>query len=259
MMKGNRKKMKRIMMAAVSVALLSGGCGAKMPELSEEQSKQVAEYAVGLLMKYDTHHESRLLSDVELERELARLEALAQRKAEVAAAEQARQEEIERQKAEAEQALADTPVIEQGESVPAGSYVDEFYGIDGITIRYQGYDVMDSYPPSGAETFFMMNASSGNKLLVLKFRAQNTTAESRELDMFSIMPRFKIGINGGSQRFALSTLLTDDLVNFKGVIEGNESETLVLIAEISEEMANNIESVSVSMQNETSSVTTLLD
>lgn len=259
MMKENRKKMKRIMMAAVSLALLTGGCGSKMPELSEEQSRQVAEYAVGLLMKYDTHHDSRLLNDVELERELARLEALAQRKAEVAAAEQARQEEEARQKAEAEQELADTPVIEQGESVPAGNYIDEFYGIDGFTIRYQGYDIVDTYPPSGAETYFMMNANSGNKLLVLKFQAQNITGEERELDMISIMPRFKIGINGGSQRFALSTLLPDDLVNYKGMIGGNESETLVLMAEISEEMANNIESVSVSMQNETSSVTTLLD
>lgn len=259
MMKGNRKKMKRIMMTAASLTLLLGGCGAKMPNLSEEQNRQVAEYAVGLLMKYDTHHDSRLLNDVELERELARLEALAQRKAEVAAAEQAKQEEKERQKAEADQALADTPVIEQGESVPAGSYVDEFYGIEGITIRYQGYDVVDSYPPSGDETYFMMRANSGNKLLVLRFQAQNMTGEDQELDMISLMPRFKIGINGGSQRFALSTLLPDDLVNFKGVIGGNGSETLVLMAEISEEMANNIESISVSMQNETNSATALLD
>lgn len=243
----------------MGAALLVSGCGAKMPELNEEQSKQVAEYAVGLLMKYDSRHENRLLSDIELEKELARLEALAQRKAELAAAEQARKEEKEREKEKADQELAETPVIGQGESVPSGSYVDEFYGIEGISIRYQGYDIMDSYPPSGDEIYFMMNANGGNKLLVLKFLAQNTTGEEKTLDMISMRPQFKIGVNGGSEKYALATLLEDDLANFRGTLGGNESVTLVIIAEIPQETANSIESISVSMQSETNSAKTLLE
>ena len=243
----------------LGAALLVSGCGANMPELTEEQNKQVAEYAVGLLMKYDSHHENRLLNDTDLEKELARLEALAQRKAELAAAEQARKEEKEKEKEKADQELAETPVIGQGESAPSGSYVDEFYGIEGISIRYQGYDIMDSYPPVNDGIYFMMNANSGNKLLVLKFLAQNTTGEERELDMISLKAQFKIGINGEGERYALATLLEDDMANFKGTLGGNESVTLVIIAEIPQETANNVGSISVSMQNETNSAKTLLE
>lgn len=244
---------------ALSVVLLLSGCGTQMPDLTAEQSRQVAEYAAGLLMKYDTKHASRLLSDAELEKELARLEALAQRKAELAAMDQAVKEEKQKEKEQKEQALAETPVIEQGETEPSGQYIEDFYGLDGITIRYQGYEIADAYPEGGEELYFRMQASTGKKLLVVKFVARNETVEEKTLDMISVMPRFKIGINGEAARYALSTLLLDDLANYRGTLMAGEEITLVLMAEVSDEMAGNISSISLMMQNDSNSATILMN
>lgn len=251
--------MKKSLIILMVTALLLTGCGAKMPNLDEEQSRQVAEYAVGLLMKYDANHESRLLSDAQLEEELARLQNLAERKAEMAAADQKAKEEKEKAKAEKEQQLAETPVVGQDGNVVSGQYVDEFFGIEGITIRYQGYEVKDSYPDEGENLYFMMQAGSGKKLLVLKFKAENTTAEERTLDMITLAPKFKIGINNEASRYAMSTLLSEDMANYRGTLAAAEAVELVLIAEIPEEISDNISNIAVNMQNNENSATTLLD
>ncbi len=250
--------MKKVILV-LSVAMLLSGCGAQMPDLTTEQSRQVAEYAAGLLMKYDTKHASRLLSDAELEKELARLEALAQRKAELKAMDQASEEEKQKEKEQKEQELSETPVVEQGEAGTAGQYIEEFYGIDGITIRYQGYEVTDAYPEAGEELYFRMQASDGKKLVVVKFVAKNESTEEKTLDMISLMPRFKIGMNGETARYALSTLLLDDLANYRGTLAAGDEITLVLVAEVSEEQAGNINSISLIMQNDSNSATILLN
>lgn len=250
--------MKKVILV-LSAAMLLSGCGAKMPDLTEEQSKQVAEYAAGLLMKYDTKHASRILSDEELQKELERLEALAQRKAELEAMDQALEEEKQKEKERKEQKLSETPVIEQGGAEVAGQYIDDFYGIDGIAIRYQGYEVTDAYPEAGEELYFQMQASNGKKLMVVKFAAKNESMEEKTLDMISIMPRFKIGINDETARYALSTLLLNDLSNYQGTLAAGEEITLVLMAEVSEELAGNISSISLMMQNNSNSATILLN
>lgn len=252
------KRMKKIFLV-FAVALILCGCGGEFPDMTEEQSAQVTEYAAGILMKYDTKHESRLLNDVELEKELVRLEALANRKAEIAAMDEALAEEKRKEKEEKEQALADTPVISQGQSGPTGQYVEDFYGLAGVSIRYNGYKVLDAYPDGGEELYFRMQATSGKKLLVIDFAARNNTDSEQTLDMISIMPGFKIGINGEAPQYALSTLLSNDLANYRGTLAAGEEVNLVLVAEVTEEKAANIESISIKMQNDSNSATILMD
>lgn len=242
--------MKKSLIFLMITAFLLSGCGTQMPEMTEQESELVAEYAVGLLMKYNVRHQSRLLNDAQLARELERLENLAAQK-------KAAQTEKERPKEESSQEDVQSDVITK--PAVSGKYIEEFYGIEGISVRYQGYEVADSYPNSGEELYFMMQANSGKKLLVLKFRAQNLTQEDKTMDMISIMPRFKVSVNGERAQYALSTLLSDDLANYKGTIAAGGTKELVLMAEIPEEMADNITSVSVSMQNESGSETILLD
>lgn len=236
-------------------AMFLSGCGAEFPELTEEQSREVAEYAAGLLMKYDEHHDSRILSDAELEKELERLEALFVRKAELAEME----EKLKEEKEEAKKEQNDTTVIMPEESEVKGQYVDEFFGLEGVTIRYRGYHVADSYPENGEDIYFGMQATGGNKLLVIEFVAKNETEAAVSVDMISVAPRFKVGINGESTRFALSTLLMDDLANYRGTLAAGEEVTLVIIAEIPEETAENITNITAIMQKGTNSATILMD
>lgn len=241
----------------ITAALMLSGCGEQVPDMTEEQSAQVAEYAAGLLMKYDEHHESRLLNDAELEKELARLEALYLRKSELLAMDEALEAEKQKEKEEKEQALAETPVITPGEKVEAGQYVEDFYGIEDFTIRYQGYNIVDTYPENG--DYFSVQAEMGKKLLVVNFVAKNNSEAEHTLDMISLMPNMKIGINDEGVQSALSTLLADDIANYRGTLAAGEEVTLVLLAKIDAEKAANIQSITLKMQNGSNSATILMN
>ncbi|MBO7386275.1 MAG: hypothetical protein J6U15_00565, partial [Lachnospiraceae bacterium] len=96
----------KILVATLTFAFSFAGCELDpMPTLTDEERIEVSQYAVGILMKYDSHHKNRLLSDRELEAELTRLKTLADNK--VNAEVYARQSKAlkEKEKEEKKQAL----------------------------------------------------------------------------------------------------------------------------------------------------------
>lgn len=240
-----------------AMALMLSGCGAKVPDMTDEQSKQVAEYAAGLLMKYDSHHESRLLNDVELENELVRLKELASRKAELAAADKALKDELLKEKEDNGQDSYETPVVSQDEISQTAQYIDDFYDINGISIRYRNFSIMDTYPENGE--YFSVQAEMGKKLLVISFVAKNDSESEKLLDMISLMPDMNIRINNDRVHPALSTLLMDDIANYRNTLAAGEEVTLVLLAKIDENEADDITNISIEMQNDQNSATILME
>ena len=109
--------------------------------------------------------------------------------------------------------------------------LDDVVGADGFSFSYEGYELDDSYPDTGEETYFAMDATEGQKLLVLKFLAHNVSGEDRELSMVSSGVRFKITAGGKTQN-ALTTMLLNDFSNFSETIPGNGTQELVLICEV---------------------------
>ena len=60
--------------------------------------------------------------------------------------------------------------VAEEQEVVVERQIEEFYGIDGISISYTGYELKDTYPDaSGDDLVFSMNASAGCKLVVLNF------------------------------------------------------------------------------------------
>ena len=94
--------------------------------------------------------------------------------------------------------------------------------------------------------------------MILQFIAENITTEDKELDMFDKNIRFKISINDGEMKNALSTLLLDDLSSYKEVVPAGTGVALVLVREVSIEEAETIGSISMSMKNASGNATTLL-
>ena len=45
------------------------GCGNEIPEMSEEESAMVSNYAATLLLKYDANYQTKLLNQEQLEKE----------------------------------------------------------------------------------------------------------------------------------------------------------------------------------------------
>lgn len=209
-----------VLLCSVAAAFMMTGCG-EMPELTQEESELISEYAVGVLLKYDTGYNNRLVDtmadDPEEETELPE--------------EENPEEEPE---PEMEEPAEVVDVSQDEETQPAVSSVEEYYGIPNVMISYTGYELADSYPPSeeGAVPVFSMDASAGTQLLVLKFNVQNTSGQDQQMNMLRYGATFRVSVNGEASKGALATMLVNDMQTYDGVIPANTSVEMVSIVEV---------------------------
>lgn len=230
-----RKKIISIMMVICTAALASG-CGNKIPEMTEEQQELIVEYAAGTVLKYDKNYESRLV-EITLE------ETVEEEKAPDENA-SAPEEEINQTEAD------EVPVIDNTEAVNTVASIEEFLQFDFVKINYTGYEVCDVYPDNeeADELYFFMNATEGNKLIILKFLMENISGEDREINIAQSNVRFKIAVNG-VEKNALTTMLLNDLAYYYGQLAAGESVELVLVCEVPDEQAGEISSLELNMQS----------
>ena len=61
----------RFLVIGLSIILILGlsGCGSQIPDMTDEQREAISQYAVDLLLKYDTSQPSRLVDLGQLEKE----------------------------------------------------------------------------------------------------------------------------------------------------------------------------------------------
>lgn len=214
-----------MILCGITASLLMTGCGA-MPDLTQEETELISEYAVGVLLKYDKSHGSRLV-DTSAYDNAEEEPALEELPAEPIPDE----EETE--------ALPDTTEImdvsqdEEG-AEPQVSSVEEYYGIPNVAIQYIGYELAASYPSLSEEEdlFFSMDATPGTQLLVLKFSALNTGNEDQPMNMLQYGARFRVSVNGEASKGALATMLLNDMQTYDDVIPVGSSVELVSIVEV---------------------------
>lgn len=211
-----------VILCSVAVALLMTGCG-EMPDLTQNETDLISEYAVGVLVKNGTLQGSRLV-DTSVDE----------------AAEEEEEPEMEEPTEEEPEPETEEPAEvvdvsqDEEEAQPMVSSVEEYYGIPNITISYAGYEMADSYPPAaeGAVPFFAMDASPGTQLLILKFNAQNVSGEDQQMNMLGYGATFRVSVNGEASKGALATMLVNDMQTYDDVIPANSSVELVSIVEV---------------------------
>lgn len=211
-------------LCGIMAAALLSGCGAQMPELTQEETNLISEYAVGVLLKYDKYHSGRLVDTTGYETaEVDTSEEIPDNQPEEPAPEETPANDTE---------VVDVSQDEEVAAVPAT--IEEYYGIQNFTFRYTGYELAQNYPPNASEgdIFFAMDATEGMQLLVLKFMAENTGASDQTLNMLEHGARFRVSLNGGSSQGALATMLLNDMQTFDDVIPAGSSMELVSIVEI---------------------------
>ncbi len=214
-------------LCGIAAAVLLTGCGSAMPELTQEETNLISEYAVGVLLKYDKHHGSRLVDTTGYE---------------TAENEEIPEEQPEEQTEQEETPVNDTEVVdisqdEEEEVLPAT--IEEYYGIQDFTFQYTGYELDQNYPPDTGEDniFFAMDATEGTQLLVLKFIATNTGASDQTLNMLEHGARFRVSVNGESSKGALATMLLNDMQTYNEVVPAGSGVELVSIVEIPQSTA----------------------
>lgn len=247
--------MKRIMTVFLSLLIAGAfltGCGQnEMVELSEEQQTQVAEYAAGLLLKYASNYHSRL---VDSEEELIALADKRAHKEELQAKANAmkQQEDQEEQAAEVSNNQS-TGVVDMSGDSAANVTMEDILDTVSVTITYNGYELLDSYPEESEDNYvFAMDATQGNKLLVMHFTMTNVTAESMEVDIASTGCKFLCKVNGEGYHNVLTTMLLNDLAAYKGTVDAGTSQDVVLVLEVSED--TQIQSLELLMKKGTQQV-----
>lgn len=237
----------RILLCGIGIACILTGCGQTV-ELTEEENEIITEYAVGLLLKYDKYYSNHLVQLEEYEEETDSTEA------------EPMEEEMfpEEETLPEESPEPDTPVIDATEE-PQVSTIEEFYGIEGIAFQYTGYELRDEYPEvteESAELAFVMDASDGMKLLVLKFQGINLNGMETELNMMNYGTKIRVAVNGESPKSALSTMLLNDLQTYKGIIGAGEPVELAVVVEVPD--GTNVENLSIILRSDSDKATITL-
>lgn len=233
---------RRVTGILLSIMILSlSACGAT-EIVPEKYMDTISEYAAIKLLKYDANNRSRLVDAKTIEEADRRQEEWD--KAGVV-------QPTPTPTPEGMDPVEDVPVIGDNEKVEATcSSLEEYFDTpDGIALQYSSYDICESYSQKPGDSI-VLEASQGNKLLVMKFKLINSSASDKTVDLFAKKARYRITVNGDTVSSAMRTLLMNDMSTYVASLTGNAEEEVVLVAEVSNENASNISSIELYMKNE---------
>lgn len=228
------------------MALLITGCGETVPDLNDEQTNLVGEYAANVLLKYDSNHRKRLMSEEEIKKEEERRAAW----------------DVRIPPAE-DPEVPEKPVKpsgqEAGEKQPTEyGKLEDFYDFaDEVGIEYTGYYVCSSYLEVQDDVPLTLDASQGKEILVLKFQLKNNTDALQKVDLMRRNDSYRVTVNGDYSRTPLTTVLDNDLNTFQGSLMPGASQEIVLLTEI--EQGTQISSLKIRLKNESKESTVLLE
>ena len=240
--------MKKAIIAVSAAALMLTGCAGEV-ELSEEDTVRVAQYAAGLVLKYDNNYKERLLTLEEQEE--------AKEKIRLAAERDEKLQELLEQKSNAETDTGKTSSGTNNGDTEGGTQnetavmyaLNDVIKVEGFTFKNNGYDVLDEYPEvseDGNDISMELTAAAGKKLLVVKYGITNTTDTKAECNLFDKDISAKVVVNGNIKADSMITMLLNDFGTLKIEIEPGTTYEAVLVFEIPEEAAN-IQSLELSM------------
>ena len=215
-------------------------CGNEIPDLTEEESQRIGEYAAVTLLKYDANNRSRL---VDPEMVIAKLEKEAAKETTKASQEEGKAEET------GSTGTTEVTIPTAQEEITAS--MEDFFGLpEGVSITYEDYMVADSYPEDGVtDDYFALDASMGKKLLVLRFHLTNGTEQEEAIDLLNTNSRYIITVNDSIRANALTTMLPNDMSTYAETLEPGQTQELVLLLEVNEDVAGAVQTIALRLKN----------
>lgn len=219
------KKGKIIGVLAVSACMLTG-CIDSMPDMTEEQSELVAEYAADMLLKYSPNYHYRIADEEEV--------ASAEAEMETSQEDETMQEESQPSQDLSQTGSGETVSVGAETSVEDGSEYDlaAFFGMDQFSIMYASCEATDAYPNAESGVGFSVTAPQGYNLLVLHFDVENLGEEAAQCDLFDQISKVTVNVNDAGYVQALSTLLTNDLTTYMEDIPAGEVADAVVVVPV---------------------------
>lgn len=221
------KKGKMVGVVVMAAGLLTG-CIDHMPDMTEEQSALIAEYAADMLLKYSPNYDYRIADE----------EALVEEKAEDVTEEASSEQttiEVETQVG-TEETRTETKNAEEALNVIDASEADfaETFGMEDVAIRYDSMELCTTYPAEETSAGFAVSAAQGNTLIVMHFTIENTSETDVTCDLFEKDFEVSMNLNGGNYKKVSSTMLVNDFTTYIEEIPAGESKEAVIVAEVGE-------------------------
>ena len=243
------------MAAPLAMAFVLAGCGMFASlDLTEEESGLIAEYAAGLLKKYDRNGTRLLNPDAIREEEVPEEIPEEVPEEEPAAPEESTPEETMPSEEEPEPDTEDEP---EAEAVSyATATISECLGLSGIDIEYQDYELCDRYPEQPDNSWLIsMAAPPGQKLVVVRFSLTNDTDDTMSCDILNAGKLYRLLVNGGKRVNETVTVLMDSFSQFNETLDAGETQEAVLIFELDEEEASSLSSLDLVIKDDAGSDT----
>jgi len=219
---------------AMSAVLLTG-CVDSMPELTTEQSDMIAEYAAGLLLKYSSNYNYKIVNEEEVAAAMAarqgdsETEKMTENETEIEAKNETDQAPVK----DTNQDNISPSEIQTAESdvqIVADLDFAAELGIDDLIIKYQSFEICSSYPQNN--TGFSVSAAQGKKLLVLHFDLEGLPEEDIDCNLFDYDIKMRVSINDTASAAVLSTMLPNDFASYMDTVHAGETVDVVAVAEI---------------------------
>lgn len=129
--------------------------------------------------------------------------------------------------------------------------------LEGLDVTYYDYVVTSTYPQE-QNLSFVINAASGNNLIVVKLNVKNTTSSDISLNMLNKKIKFKGIFNSQVKTNCQTTMLGSAFNTFSGTIKASETKEMVLIFEVSKNSLQNISTIKLEITNDEDSETIIL-
>ncbi len=264
---GMKKRIKAgLTISYITAAILLTGCADEIPEMSEQQTELITEYAAGSVLDQMPESASRLV-DTSKEYDPSRMTKYEKNRLGI------KDDETflpaDEGAPEDDEALAadeNTPEDVMQNPEPAGNeaapeqeddgYAADFadvMGLSGIDISLDGFSVVDKYPESteGTDTFLSIDASAGTKLMVAHLTVTNLSGQEAQIDTISRSDlHYKMIMDGAGRQNTLVTLLDDDFSTMNKTLEAGQSLQAVLVSQISEELAASVTGMEIEVKSD---------
>ncbi|MCM1105606.1 MAG: DUF4352 domain-containing protein [Blautia sp.] len=229
------KKGKCLLSLAIMAALLLGGCGTPLYELTDEEEDLIVQSAAYMTAKHNIFQKDGMNN--------ARPKVQDDTEASWPQETEAAEEEDSWQEGVAGGSGGESSAAQGGEV----SLAESIGYKDRLTVAYEGFSLMDIYQEEG---YFSLNAGEGNTFVVMRFTLKNPEDEELTVSNFGKGYAFYLRDEGVEHIAEKQSIIADSLASFEGTIPANGSAEAVLIFEITKEQAELISAPKLTVEYE---------
>lgn len=233
------RKIKGYTLILASAVLLSG-CVKNDIKMTDEQVDRAAEYAAGILLKYDKNYESTLIAETMVPKESA----------EPVENDNSKSLETENVTQSASNSTSVEDENDQNEQLDTVNLSDAI-GVKECRVNYLKFEILDSYEQGEA---VYMKADKDKKLVVLEFKIKNNSNSDKKVNLLKKNISYTLTVDGGGEYKPELSILVNDLQFYNENIQKGKSKKAVLVFSISEKEVKETMKLLVTHDNKKSEV-----